>query len=332
MSIPGSSAPDLSPLGVLGFSSAQERLYRLLLRNSGRSLTELAPLAGLPVGELREQVTRFVAAGMIEVTDDRVVARSPLEALALLINDEARRVQRRGVQLETVRDLLPSLTAEHLAATAPTGEPVTVELVDGGDVAQLVRSLSAASSGELLWLRPDPWRIPPGNEIEAWVLDLLHAGRSSRAIYQVEILHRAPEMIRRRAEAGESVRILAHVPTRLAIMGASAAMIAERFGVPDSRRLVLRQPSIITALTLMFEGLWEKAVPVPGLEGMHESRADEQRLLLSQLAGGAKDEQIARALDLSVRTVRRRVADLLDELGAGSRFQAGAEAVRRGWL
>jgi hypothetical protein len=30
--------------------------------------------------------------------------------------------------------------------------------------------------------------------------------------------------------------------------------------------------------------------------------------------------------------VRRRVAELLDELGAGSRFQAGAEAVRRGWL
>ena len=332
MSTPASSVPDLSPLGVLGFSAAQERLYRLLLRNTGRSLSELAPLAGLPVGELREQVTRFVAAGMIEVTDDRAVARSPQEALALLINDEARRVQRRGEQLETVRDLLPSLTAEHLAATAPTGESVTVEVLEGGDVAQLVRSLSAASAGELLWLRPDPWNVAPGNEIEDWVVDLLHAGRSSRAIYQVEGLHRAPELMRRRAEAGERVRVLAYVPTRLAIMGTSAAMIAERFGMLDNRRLVLRQHSMVAALTLMFEGLWEKAMPVPGLEGMHESRADEQRLMLSQLAGGAKDEQIARALDLSVRTVRRRVAGLLDELGAGSRFQAGAEAVRRGWL
>ena len=83
----------------------------------------------------------------------------------------------------------------------------------------------------------------------------------------------------------------------------------------------------------MFEGLWEKAMPVPGLDSHRESQgASAQRLLLTQLAGGAKDEQIARALDLSVRTVRRRVADLMDELGANSRFHAGVEAVRRGWL
>ena len=54
--------------------------------------------------------------------------------------------------------------------------------------------------------------------------------------------------------------------------------------------------------------------------------------LLRQLAAGAKDEQIARTLGLSLRTVRRRVADLLIELGVDTRFQAGVEAVRRGWL
>lgn len=331
MSTLASTVPDLSPLGVLGFSGAEERLYRLLLRNTGRSLAELAPLTGLPVAELRTQVTRFVAAGMVEITDERVVARSPQEALALLINDEARRVQRRGEQLETVRDMLPSLTAEHLAATAPRGEPVTVEVVTGGDVAQLVRSLSAASSGDLLWLRPDPWNVLPGEEIDDWVVDLMRSGRRSRAIYQVEVLHRAPELVRKRAAAGEHVRLLADVPTRLAVLGSAAALIAERSDVFNDRRLVLRQQSMVAAVTLMFEGLWEKASPVPGLARRDEGASD-QRLLLGQLVGGAKDEQIARALDLSVRTVRRRVADLLDELGAGSRFQAGVEAVRRGWL
>ena len=49
-------------------------------------------------------------------------------------------------------------------------------------------------------------------------------------------------MIRQRAEAGEHVRILAEVPCRLAIMGSSAALITEQFGVPDDRRLVIRQP------------------------------------------------------------------------------------------
>ena len=43
-------------------------------------------------------------------------------------------------------------------------------------------------------------------------------------------------------------------------------------------------------------------------------------------------EQISRALGISLRTVRRRVAEITDDLGADSRFQAGVEAVRRGWL
>jgi DNA-binding NarL/FixJ family response regulator len=50
------------------------------------------------------------------------------------------------------------------------------------------------------------------------------------------------------------------------------------------------------------------------------------------LAAGAKDEQIARALGVSLRTVRRRVAALLADLGVRSRFQAGVEAMRRGWV
>ena len=41
---------------------------------------------------------------------------------------------------------------------------------------------------------------------------------------------------------------------------------------------------------------------------------------------------IARKLGISLRTVRRRMAELMSDLGADTRFQAGVEAVRRGWL
>ena len=328
------TGPDLSALGVLGFSAQEETIYRLALRSSGSSVPALAALASLRIGELREYLVRLAAVGLLDLTDDVVVAHPPQEALARLINAEARRVQSRSQQLDAVRGLLPSLSADHLASAVPQGKPVTIEVLgDGnGDVAQLVRSLAASSSGELLWLRPDPWRIPSGSDIDAWVVDLLRSGRRSRAVYSVEVLRKAPDMLRVRAEAGEQVRVLRHVPTRLAVMGGSAALIAERFDVADDRRLVLRHHSMIAALTLMFEGLWEKAMPVPGLTGQPYEQVGDERLLLDQLAGGAKDEQIARALGLSVRTVRRRVAELLDELGAGSRFQAGVHAVRRGQL
>ncbi|WP_344835625.1 hypothetical protein [Nonomuraea dietziae] len=44
------------------------------------------------------------------------------------------------------------------------------------------------------------------------------------------------------------------------------------------------------------------------------------------------DDSIARHLGVSVRTVRARFADAMAELGAQSRFHAGVEAARRGWL
>ncbi|MEV6038785.1 helix-turn-helix domain-containing protein [Nonomuraea sp. NPDC052116] len=56
----------------------------------------------------------------------------------------------------------------------------------------------------------------------------------------------------------------------------------------------------------------------------------EDRRLLALLAAGLKDDAIARQLGTSPRTLRRRLRHLLDELNAETRFQAGAQASRRG--
>jgi DNA-binding NarL/FixJ family response regulator len=323
-----------SPLTVLGFTAEQEDLYRVLLRNSGQRLPRLADLLGRPVDVLREEVTALVTSGLVDLRADTVVTSPPDQALGRLISDESRRLQSANDQLEALRSMLPSLSADHQSAHSPLGNPVTIEVVDGGDVVELIRSLTVTSSGDLMWLRPDQWRLGVSQEIDDWVIDMVRSGRRSRAIYPARVLEEAPNVVRSRAEAGEHVRILASVPSRVSIMGMSAALMSERWGESSERRLVIRQPPMIAALRLLFESLWDRAMSVPGLDGQLHSadRASDRRLLLDQLAGGAKDEQIARALGLSLRTVRRRVADILDELGVDSRFQAGVEAVRRGWI
>jgi len=53
---------------------------------------------------------------------------------------------------------------------------------------------------------------------------------------------------------------------------------------------------------------------------------------LALLASGLKDEAIARQLDVHVHTARRRITGLLERLDATTRFQAGMQASRRGWL
>lgn len=55
------------------------------------------------------------------------------------------------------------------------------------------------------------------------------------------------------------------------------------------------------------------------------------RTVLDLLTSGITDDVAARRAGLSPRTYSRRVAELMDLLGARSRFEAGIAAARRGW-
>lgn len=325
---PGSDP--MTPLAVLGFSAAGEDLYRAVLRHSPLTYGALAELVGRPLDQVVDEVGRFVGAGLVDVHGTTVVASSPDQALGRVIDDEDRRLRSVADQLAALRRMLPTLASEHMIAREPRGVTVGLEVVEHADIVDVVQSLSARSTGDLLWVRPDQWRIPEGQAVDRWVLELLRAGRRSRVIYPARALEEAPAAVRRRAELGEHVRVLAEVPGRLAVLG-EAALVPNRVDFRDERVLIVRQPTLVALLRVLFEELWERALAVPGLDG-EDVGASERRLLLEQLARGAKDEQIARALGTSLRTVRRRVAEVLDELGAASRFQAGVEAVRRGWI
>lgn len=65
---------------------------------------------------------------------------------------------------------------------------------------------------------------------------------------------------------------------------------------------------------------------------MLDELTTDDRVVLTHLARGNTDEAVARALGVSVRHLRRRIARLFAQLGATSRFEAGVEAARRGWV
>jgi DNA-binding CsgD family transcriptional regulator/DNA-binding transcriptional ArsR family regulator len=335
--VPDSIAPaEPSSLAVLGIDADHERAYRTVLRQPALSVSALAEHLGEAESEVERLLGGLVAAGLVSVRDRTALAQPPEEAVGRLITEESRRIQQRRDRLASARQqVLPALTAEHLRAALPGGVPVGVERVAADDSGPLVRCLVAETPGDLLWLRPDGWTAPGAREIDEWLPEVIRSGRRSRALYPARILESAPQVLWERAEAGENVRILAELPCRLAVVGSSVAMLADRHDVraDEGGHLVVRQPSIVNALGAMFETLWEKGMAVPGLGGRASQRDSlAQGLLLDLLSAGAKDEQISRELGISLRTVRRRVSELLDDLGAESRFQAGVEAVRRGWV
>ncbi|MER6876214.1 helix-turn-helix transcriptional regulator, partial [Amycolatopsis sp. NPDC000673] len=97
-----------------------------------------------------------------------------------------------------------------------------------------------------------------------------------------------------------------------------------------------RLPGVVAATAGLFDRIWPEAVPLipTGLDDREGTAGltRRERDLLTLLCSGSTDESAAARLDISVRTVRRMVADIMNRLGARSRFQAGAKAAGRGWL
>lgn len=326
--------PALSPLEALGLSGPEERLYARTLPLTGVAAPGVAAALGVDPADLGDTLQPLTRLGLATLTDGKLQVLGLSDAVGVLIRREADSVARAQQRLSRLAVAVPLMVA---AATRPgTGEvdevrPIEGEVTSGGNPLQLLTNLIGQSRGDLLWLRPDAWRMPRESAMVGVIGAAIASGRRSRAIYPAVALREAPEVLRARARAGEQIRVLPELPTRLIVIGTTHAVVPEPLGFADEPRLLVRQPALVEALIMLFEQFWERASAVPELDH-GEARPDLRRFLLQLLAAGRKDEQIARTLGLSLRTVRRRVADLMTELGSDSRFQAGVEAARRGWI
>jgi hypothetical protein len=318
---------------ALGFPHGVGRLYDQLLPLAGRPLEEVLAGLGITADELAARAAPLVEAEIVDLRPAGVTVLTPADAVSRMIATAAERARLAHDRLLSISRAMPYVAgstarvpSSHLAETE---QPLDGEVFSSRYLAETLSTLVAGTSGELRWLRPDQWTLPREDKMLALVATAVKSGRRARALYPVPALRDARSAIEARAEAGEEIRLLPEIPTRLLIVGTSHAVLPEPLGNTESPLVMVRQRSIVQALILLFEQMWSDAAPFAlGLRRGDPAR----RLLLQQLASGAQDEQIARRLGLGLRTVRRRVAELMSELGAESRFQAGVEAARRGWL
>jgi DNA-binding CsgD family transcriptional regulator len=90
---------------------------------------------------------------------------------------------------------------------------------------------------------------------------------------------------------------------------------------------VTTDPTLVGGVHALYTAAWETATSFTAfLAGDLPHLDADGRAVLRLLGSGRTDETAARQLGLSLRTYRRRVADLLAALDAGSRFQAGVRA------
>ncbi|TCC44980.1 response regulator transcription factor [Kribbella capetownensis] len=130
--------------------------------------------------------------------------------------------------------------------------------------------------------------------------------------------------------SGGEARVVDAVPLKVSIIDRHTVLLPLNSTVLADGFQIVQDPSVVGALVAVHQHLWNAGTDPEGID--RDLPPPHLAVILPALASGAPDEVAAPRLGLSPRTYSRRVAELLKVLGVHSRFQAGAEAIRRGWL
>ncbi|MFV8132324.1 DNA-binding response regulator [Streptomyces syringium] len=129
------------------------------------------------------------------------------------------------------------------------------------------------------------------------------------------------------------IRVAEGEMRELLVVDGAVALVHSKAASPDGHAAVVKDPAAVRALELLFAGAWSGARPLSVHLGLGTRlRTDMARRILEKLRAGYTDEEAAGEVGVSLRTYRRHVAEIMRELDATSRFQAGVRAVELGLL
>ena len=319
-------------LEAIGLDDEQTAVYRLVLQSPSASVDEIAQGAGLPVAGVRRSLDELERLGLLArqaSAPDRVVASPPSIALRPLLLDRERR-------LTQAHEALLELSEIYRSGAAQREVPDVVDVVLGADaVRQRFAQLQASATQQVrVFMLSDVAFLDAEENVAED--DALRRGVRYRVIVEKPVLEWPGfvDAVRESAPFGEEVRVLPTLPTRLIIADDAMALIPMRSrGEERSSGALLVHPSGLLDLVMaVFEEFWAVStefISEGDLPGAHDAI---DRDLLKLLLLGLTDAAAGAQLGISVRTVQRRVAELMETAGVTTRIQLGAEAVRRSWV
>lgn len=322
-------------LESVGLTAEAEAVYFAMVEHPFWGVDELATGLRLPESAVREALNLLAERALVQPAGAHSGMRvvSPQAGLIMLLAQAEADLAARQRQIDSTRAAISVIAQEHDTNRA---RDEIIRLEGTHEVRERLIELSLSVERECL-------TFTAGAELTTEAIEAgkplnqkaLERGVSLRNVYQESVRNDATMLAFAKwmASIGGRSRTVPTVPMRMTVIDRRVALIP--MDPVDARRgaLEIRSPGVIAALCLLFEQVWDIATPFG-----EAPRADERGLtpqeqaLLRLLDAGHTDESAGRKLGLSARTVRRVVAELADRLGVASRFQAGAEAVRRGWL
>ncbi|GAA3375557.1 hypothetical protein GCM10020367_43830 [Streptomyces sannanensis] len=140
-------------------------------------------------------------------------------------------------------------------------------------------------------------------------------------------------LVRSRIAGWLRIRIAEGELREALVVDGEVALVRSRTEEAEGNASIVHDPAAVRALDLLFAAAWANARPLADHLGLSSRlRSDLTRRILEKLCAGRTDDVAAGELRISLRTYRRHVAEIMRELGANSRFQAGVRAVELGLL
>jgi len=321
-----SDAAEPGSLAAAGLDPNEVAAYELIITRPSSTMPQLATSWTRPV-PLASIVAMLEARGFVtrdDGTERRYAAVDPEIALDTPLADYEGRLRR-------AREHVADLAQRYRSRSNVDDGATLVEVVAGQRaVMQRITQLQFGAREEICCLDKPPYLDAPGTA--ATDLELLERGIAGRTIYErasVEHpggLHEVEQLL----AAGQQARVLPSIPMKLYLVDRRHAVLPlQREPASVEAAVVVHAPALLAALSTLFEGLWDRALPMhmpaAPVQAGRRASVDEHRLI-TLLLSGLTDEAIARQLALGYRTVQRHIAGLMSRLGAHTRFQAGVQA------
>lgn len=268
--------------------------------------------------------------------------RGPSEVLRHLerhLDRENQRLDSRREELHEVREAIRELVLTQ-TPLRPLSRHTDIEVVPSEVAADIIGGLYDEVGPESCIRNvTQTFDTGPGIEDER-VRDAqtrLAGGMEMRVIYPLSLLDSASgrRWVSVWAEAGERQRFVPEPPSEFFIAGEAAVLACSTWNDPDSDYILIRDPMIVQAFIALHDAVYAAGVPLQSSDsgkGRGPRSGSEDERLIDLMALGLKDEAIARTMATSLRTVRRRIAALMDDEGVDTRFQLGAALQARGRL
>lgn len=325
-------------LTVLGLDPVEEATYRRLITLPSASSADLAQHLDLEPAELRTALASLAEKGLVATSTngtEQYVASPPLVALGSLVRD-------RQDDLNRARSELEALTEQYRGAAAQRTVTDVIDVVTGQEaVAQRFAQLQRSARREVLAF------VRSGVAVVSAAENAEEDAAAARGVTFRVVLERAvlegPGVFANAQAAmtrGERIRIADRVPLRMIVADRELALIPLASAEDEARgtvgALLVHPSALLDALLALFDLSWSNAHDLAGAVATAPAERDgldevDLRVLTLMLSG-LTDQAVGSQLGLSIRTVQRRVASLMDAAGVHTRIQLGVQAERRGWL